>query len=68
MKKRIILLFMISFIAIFLTSCNKKFTVNFDTDGGTTVAAVEVKKGETLEEPTAPTKDGYIFVGMAVRW
>lgn len=62
MKKRIILLFMISFIAIFLTSCNKKFTVNFDTDGGTTVAAVEVKKGETLEEPTAPTKDGYIFV------
>lgn len=43
MKKRIILLFMIGFIAIFLTSCNKKFTVNFDTDGGTTVAAVEVK-------------------------
>lgn len=51
MKKRIICLFMISFIAIFLTFSNKKFTmlilILMEVQQ---LPAVEVKKGETLEE------------------
>ncbi len=38
-------------------------TVTFDTDGGSAVSSVTVNKGDKLTEPTAPTKDGYEFVG-----
>ncbi len=39
------------------------FTVSFDTLGGSVVAAKEVESGSVLQEPTAPTKDGYEFKG-----
>lgn len=43
------------------------YTVTFDSDGGTAVASVEVKKGEKLTEPTAPQKSSaegeYEFLG-----
>ena len=38
-------------------------TVNFETDGGSTIAPKKVKKGAKLAEPTPPTKEGYTFVG-----
>jgi|LSQX01.2.fsa_nt_gb uncharacterized repeat protein (TIGR02543 family) len=41
---------------------SKKFQVNFETDGGTKVTAIELKKGEKLKKPTDPTKEGYTFV------
>jgi len=37
------------------------YTVTFDSDGGSEVAAQEVEEGETATEPEAPTKDGYTF-------
>lgn len=41
--------------------------VTFDTDGGSAVAAVTVKKGEKVTEPTAPKKSNqkgeYEFLG-----
>ena len=40
-----------------------KYTVTFNTNGGTTVAAQKIESGKTATEPTAPTKDGYIFGG-----
>lgn len=40
-----------------------KYTVTFDTDGGTEIASVQVVKGEKLTLPTAPTKAGYVFKG-----
>ena len=40
-----------------------QFTITFDTDGGSAVAKVVVKKGELLAQPAAPTKDGYVFAG-----
>lgn len=39
------------------------YTVTFDSDGGSEVAAVEVKDGEKVIKPADPTKDGYTFKG-----
>lgn len=53
-----------------LTACNKKgdeptveFTVHFETNGGSAIEDVKVKKGGLVTEPTAPTKSGYTFAG-----
>ena len=40
-----------------------KYTVKFETNGGTTVASKSVTRNAKLAEPTAPTKDGYTFDG-----
>lgn len=41
---------------------NKRYLVTFNTNGGTLVESVELKRGETLVRPADPTKQGYIFV------
>ena len=65
MKKRILIFALAIFTLLTLTSCGKKFTVTFNADGGTLAgeATVQVKKGKTISEPTAPTKEGYTFAG-----
>lgn len=66
MKKRVLIL-VIALVAIFtLTSCSKKFTVTFDSDGGSAVASVEVKKGKTVAQPANPTKEGSEFKGWTL--
>ncbi len=44
----------------------KTYTVTFNSNGGSTVAAVEVNYGEKVTAPAAPTRDGYKFVGWYV--
>ncbi|MBQ8374118.1 MAG: leucine-rich repeat protein [Clostridia bacterium] len=39
------------------------YTVTYDVDGGSAVAADTVMNGQTLSKPAAPKKDGYNFVG-----
>ncbi|KOP71417.1 hypothetical protein AMS59_18520 [Lysinibacillus sp. FJAT-14745] len=39
------------------------YTVTFDSDGGSEVTPEEVKEGELVKTPTAPTKEGYTFAG-----
>jgi len=48
-----------------LTGCqNKKFTVTFDSQGGSAVAALtKVADGSMITQPTNPTKDGFDFGG-----
>lgn len=41
----------------------KKFTVTFDSNGGSQIESQTVVKGEKAVEPNAPTKDGYTFDG-----
>lgn len=41
----------------------KEFTVTFNSDGGSAVAAAKAKYNETVKEPTAPTKEGFNFDG-----
>ena len=38
-------------------------TVTFDTDGGTSIAPVDVEDGATITAPAAPTRAGYTFGG-----
>lgn len=39
------------------------YTVSFEVNGGTSVTAVTVTEGNTVSEPTSPTKENYIFSG-----
>ena len=39
------------------------YIVTFNTNGGSEISNIELKKGETLKLPPNPTKDGYNFAG-----
>ena len=45
------------------TPATEKFTVNFNSDGGSLIPEQTIEKGKMATEPTAPTKDGYNFLG-----
>ena len=51
-------------IAIFGNKKNNTivYTVNFDSGNGQVIEQT-VKQGEVIDEPDAPTKEGYIFIG-----
>ncbi len=40
-----------------------RYTIKFDTDGGTQIANKTVTRNSKLAEPEAPTRDGYTFNG-----
>ena len=67
MKKENIALLVVSavLVIIFIYSLffsTPTYTVTFNTDGGSKVAEVKVKRNKVVEVPTTPTKDGYKFV------
>jgi uncharacterized repeat protein (TIGR02543 family) len=39
----------------------EKYTVTFDTDGGSEISSKEVSEGEKVAKPSNPTKAGYVF-------
>ncbi len=39
------------------------YTITFDTNGGTEIKKLSVKKDDTIIKPTDPTRDGYKFMG-----
>ena len=41
----------------------ESYNIIFDSDGGTSIAAIKIDEGGVISQPEAPTKDGYIFVG-----
>ena len=40
-----------------------KYTVTFNSNGGSAVTALEIVEGNKITKPTNPTKEGYTFVG-----
>ncbi len=55
---------LIVLVILLLQACaNQKFTVTFDSNGGSKVESITVKKGETITKPEDPTKENYNFVG-----
>ncbi|WP_062551594.1 InlB B-repeat-containing protein [Peptoniphilus phoceensis] len=44
------------------TPAVEKFTVTFNSKGGSSVATQTIEKGKTATKPTDPTKKGYTFV------
>lgn len=59
-------------LCFLITGCkNKKdevtnYMVTFDTDGGSLVASQTIEKGDKVDEPAIPEKDGYTFDGWYV--
>ncbi len=41
----------------------KTYTVSFDTDGAESIDSIVVKSGESVAQPPAPQKDGWVFKG-----
>lgn len=70
MNKKIIVgiigILLVVIIGVLLVKGTKKYTVTFETDGGTKIEAQKIKNGDEIEEPEIPTKDGYIFEGWYV--
>lgn len=68
MKKLISMLFMAVLTALTMTGCDdeesvmQKFTVTFDSQGGSEVAAQAVYAGEKIVKPADPTKEKEFFV------
>ncbi len=68
--KKISLLLLVLLSTLILSGCKDTedveektmYTVTFDTDGGSAIAAVEVEEGTVVVIPSAPTKDGYTFM------
>lgn len=48
-------------IVLLILFGNKKYTVEFDSKGGSTVTSQEVKRGASATRPADPTREGYIF-------
>ena len=45
---------------------DKFITVAFDADNGSAITEEQLESGERVAEPTAPVKEGYIFLGWFV--
>ena len=68
MKKKlaIVPLIVLSVFSLFIAGCSKKtekYTVTFDSDGGTEIASVQVEKGKKITKPEDPSKEHYVFGG-----
>jgi uncharacterized repeat protein (TIGR02543 family) len=72
MNKVVLNLLVIAAIAVsaaFVASCDSKdddvksFTVEFESNGGGTVASQTVKDGDLITEPKDPEREGYTFDG-----
>ena len=50
-------------LAVVVFVNNRKYLVTFDSNGGTPIESMKVKKGGTIEQPSNPTKEGSIFIG-----
>ena len=53
-------------VILLLKSCGGetvKYSVEFDTNGGTSVSTLEVEEDGLITKPADPTKEGYVFVG-----
>ena len=71
MKKENIALLVVSIVlvAIFVYSLffsTPTYTVSFNTDGGSNVSSVKVKRNKTVTKPEDPTKEGYKFVSWQI--
>ena len=56
-------LIILAIVLIILLSGKKKYTITFDTAGGSKISSAQVEKGKIATEPIPPTKEGYIFDG-----
>ena len=53
-------------VVVALELRNPGFTIIFDSRGGTDVETVNQMYGELLDEPEAPSREGYLFTGWYI--
>ncbi len=63
MRKILSVLTVLLFVFVLVACGSKSFTVTFNTNEGSEIAAIEVEEGQTFDAPTAPTKTGFVFDG-----
>ena len=70
MKKIAFLLLTLFAVCMVLVSCGgdntptpTTYKITFDSDGGSSVAAIVAEGGVEIAIPTSPTKEGYKFIG-----
>lgn len=64
--KKLLHMTLITLLLLITVACETNedsYTVTFDTNGGSSLDEVTVFDGETVVEPTTPSKDGYSFYG-----
>ena len=58
----IVMLFVLAFVIVYL-SATGGFDISFDSLGGSKVDPIRLRYGETIVEPSQPTREGYRFLG-----
>lgn len=48
-----------------VTSVKQRYTITFDSNGGSAVASITDEYGASIEEPSKPTREGYKFVAWS---
>ena len=72
MKKRIITFLSVLALVVllcFVVACapqTPKQMVSFETNGGTEIQSVKVDKGNCIDEPAQPIREGYTFDGWYI--
>lgn len=59
----LLLLFSLLLTGCQLINSNKVVTVTFDSNGGSEVSSIQVNKGELIEKPSDPIREGFEFDG-----
>lgn len=63
MKKFVSLIALITLGLILMACTPTKYTVTFNTNGGSDIVAIQVEKGQKMTAPTPPNKPGFAFDG-----
>lgn len=53
-------------VAVLIITNNVKYTITFNSDGGSPVQEQIVKKGDKVTKPTDPMKEGYRFISWTL--
>ena len=59
---KMLMVTLVCMFVVVLSSCGKKYTITFNSLGGSSVSSQEVKKGDKATKPADPVKEGYIFI------
>ena len=59
----VVAILIIVLLFFLLGGCSKKYTIEFNSNGGSLVEPIKIEKDGTIEKPLDPTREGYIFAG-----
>lgn len=67
-KLKLVTLLLTCILFVSACSCSReKFEVTFDSNGGPSIDSVNVLKGDSVNKPTDPVREGYVFGGWFIK-